>query len=74
MKQHRRVEARRCGEAMLKTTVSALVPCEEGPPQSHTRGPVVVLSTIYCRPIRDGPMRSRQPRGDLCRDVEREAA
>jgi hypothetical protein len=72
--KHIRFEEIRCGEAMLETTVSALVPCDEGPPQSPNRGQVVVLSNIYFRPIRDGPLRSRQPRGDLFRGVEREAA
>jgi Homeodomain-like domain len=37
-----RFQELRCGEAMLETTVSALVSCDEGPPQSHTRGQVVV--------------------------------
>jgi putative transposase len=64
----------RCGKAMLETTVSALVPCDEGQPQSHNRGQVVVLSKIYPRPIRDGLIRSRQPRRNLFRGVEREAA
>jgi putative transposase len=64
----------RGGEAMLETTASALVPYDEGQPQSHTRGQVVVLSKIYPRPIRDGPIRSRQPRGDLFRGVEHKAA
>ena len=58
-----RLQELRCGEAMLETTVSALVPCDEGQPQSHNRGQVVVLSNVYSRPIRDGPIRSRQPRG-----------
>jgi putative transposase len=69
-----RFQALRCGETMLKTTVSALVPCDEGHPQSHNRGQVVVLSKVYSRPIRDGPIRSRQPLDDLFRGVEREAA
>ena len=72
--KRRRCQALRCGEAMLKTTVSALVPCDEGPPQSHNRGQVVVLSKVYSRPIRDGPMCFRQSRGDLFRGIERKAA
>jgi hypothetical protein len=64
----------RWGEAMLETIVSALVPYDEGQPQSHNRGQVVVLSNVRSRPIRDGPIRSRQPRGDLSRGVERKAA
>jgi hypothetical protein len=69
-----RFQALQCGEAILETTVSALVPCDEGQPQSHHRGQVVVLSKVYPRPIRDGPMRFRQPLGDLFRGIEREAA
>jgi putative transposase len=64
----------RCGRAMPAATVSVLVPCDEGQPRSHHRGQGVVLSKIYSRPIRDGPIRSRQVCRNLCRGVEREAA
>jgi hypothetical protein len=69
-----RLQELRCGEAILETTVSELVPCDEGQPQSYDRGKVVVLSNVDPRPIRDGPIGSRQPCGDLFRAVEREAA
>jgi putative transposase len=74
VKNRLRCQKLRCGQAMLEMTVSSLVPCDAGQPRSHTRGQGVVLSNIYFRPIRDGPMCSRQPRGDLFGDIEREAA
>jgi transposase len=74
VKKRLRCQERRCGEAILETIVSARVPCDEGQAQSQGKGKVVVLSKISPRPIRDGPTRSRQQRGDLFRGVEREAA
>jgi putative transposase len=74
VKKRLRCQKLRWGEAMLETTVSSLVPCDEGQPRSHHRGQVVVLSNVYPKPIRDGPMCSRQPRGGLFRGVERKAA
>jgi putative transposase len=69
-----RLQELRWSEAMLEIIVSALMPYDEGQPQSHHRGQVVALSNVRSRLIRDGPIRSRPPLGDLFRGVEREAA
>jgi transposase len=74
IKKRIRFQELRLGEAILEATVSALVPYEADQPQSQDSGKVVVLSSVYPRPIRDGPMRSRQQLGDLFRGVEREVA
>jgi transposase len=74
VKNRLRCQKLRCGEAMLEMTVSSLVPCDAGQPRSHHRGQGVDLSNVYPKLIRDGPMGSRLPRGDLFRGVERKAA
>jgi len=74
VKKRLRCQKLRCGEAMLEMIVSSLVPCDEGQPRFYHRGRMVVLSNVYPKPIRDGPMCSRQPRGDLFRGVERKVA
>jgi putative transposase len=69
-----RLQDPRWSEATRETIVSARVPYDGGRPQAHNRGQVVALGNVHSRPIRDGPMCSRQLRGDLFRGVERKAA
>jgi hypothetical protein len=74
VKNRLRCQKLRCGQAMLEMTVSSLVPCDVGQPRSHHGGQGVVLSNVYPKPIHNGPMCSRRPRGDLFRGIECKAA
>ena len=64
----------RCSEASLKPAVSEPVPCNEGHPLFPDTGQVVVLSHIYHRPIRDGPIRHQQRLTNLSKDNQVKAA
>ena len=64
----------RWGEAILETPVSEGVPCDEGRSQSQDRSKVVLLSDVYPKLIRDGPIQRRQRFESLSKDNPCKAA